>query len=109
MLDQRLAERPYRAGAVAVGDDVIEGTHDPVAVLIIDDQRRNELHGVAAVASDLRQDLVLLEQRDGDELAEQSLARRLQHVPRCLELERAGRSEERRVGEECRSRWSPYH
>ena len=24
-------------------------------------------------------------------------------------LERADRSEERRVGKECRSRWSPYH
>jgi len=24
-------------------------------------------------------------------------------------LERAERSEERRVGKECRSRWSPYH
>src|SRR5471030_1366430 len=24
-------------------------------------------------------------------------------------LERLGRSEERRVGKECRSRWSPYH
>src|SRR5689334_24687853 len=24
-------------------------------------------------------------------------------------LSRAGRSEERRVGKECRSRWSPYH
>ena len=24
-------------------------------------------------------------------------------------LDRAGRSEERRVGKECRSRWSPYH
>ena len=24
-------------------------------------------------------------------------------------LELAGRSEERRVGKECRSRWSPYH
>ena len=23
--------------------------------------------------------------------------------------QRAGRSEERRVGKECRSRWSPYH
>src|SRR5688572_33457202 len=26
-----------------------------------------------------------------------------------LNLERLGRSEERRVGKECRSRWSPYH
>ena len=25
------------------------------------------------------------------------------------ELDLAGRSEERRVGKECRSRWSPYH
>ena len=25
------------------------------------------------------------------------------------EIERHGRSEERRVGKECRSRWSPYH
>ena len=24
-------------------------------------------------------------------------------------LQQAGRSEERRVGKECRSRWSPYH
>ena len=27
----------------------------------------------------------------------------------CLYRGRAGRSEERRVGKECRSRWSPYH
>ena len=26
-----------------------------------------------------------------------------------IELERLRRSEERRVGKECRSRWSPYH
>src|ERR1039457_2366946 len=29
--------------------------------------------------------------------------------PRPIRLQRAGRSEERRVGKECRSRWSPYH
>ena len=28
---------------------------------------------------------------------------------RAYELARQGRSEERRVGKECRSRWSPYH
>ena len=27
----------------------------------------------------------------------------------CFERSRAARSEERRVGKECRSRWSPYH
>ena len=26
-----------------------------------------------------------------------------------MEIELSGRSEERRVGKECRSRWSPYH
>ena len=26
-----------------------------------------------------------------------------------VEIRSAGRSEERRVGKECRSRWSPYH
>ena len=28
---------------------------------------------------------------------------------RRISLKREGRSEERRVGKECRSRWSPYH
>ena len=27
----------------------------------------------------------------------------------CAEIDEAARSEERRVGKECRSRWSPYH
>ena len=27
----------------------------------------------------------------------------------CSGLEQENRSEERRVGKECRSRWSPYH
>ena len=27
----------------------------------------------------------------------------------CLRIDRFTRSEERRVGKECRSRWSPYH
>ena len=35
------------------------------------------------------------------------LARRLQNTSR--QISNAERSEERRVGKECRSRWSPYH
>src|SRR2546425_13299262 len=31
------------------------------------------------------------------------------HLEGDLVLARVGRSEERRVGKECRSRWSPYH
>src|SRR2546425_8338204 len=30
-------------------------------------------------------------------------------VPTCRQAADASRSEERRVGKECRSRWSPYH
>src|SRR6266498_5942439 len=38
---------------------------------------------------------------------EQRLSRR--HVAPALDLRQRRRSEERRVGKECRSRWSPYH
>ena len=30
-------------------------------------------------------------------------------IPRVIEYIAIDRSEERRVGKECRSRWSPYH
>src|SRR3989440_9427334 len=33
----------------------------------------------------------------------------VQRTVKRFELENRGRSEERRVGKECRSRWSPYH
>ena len=33
----------------------------------------------------------------------------ISHSPRSCDYEPAHRSEERRVGKECRSRWSPYH
>src|SRR2546430_16218905 len=35
--------------------------------------------------------------------------RALQHTKDSIEISRRLRSEERRVGKECRSRWSPYH
>ena len=36
-------------------------------------------------------------------------AARLNGAPFAVKWFRPGRSEERRVGKECRSRWSPYH
>src|SRR2546422_8605729 len=33
----------------------------------------------------------------------------IDHLRRILQIDIDDRSEERRVGEECRSRWSPYH
>ena len=45
------------------------------------------------------------------EVAETPLAARYHEAVSALfgEYERLTRSEERRVGKECRSRWSPYH
>src|SRR5256886_7672622 len=37
------------------------------------------------------------------------LNRRFRLLPNSLEAQPRWRSEERRVGKECRSRWSPYH
>src|SRR2546429_5776808 len=48
----------------------------------------------------------LLDEPVGKRAGEDQLARTA-HGGRLLPL--AGRSEERRVGKECRSRWSPYH
>src|SRR3712207_9372873 len=48
----------------------------------------------------------------GDEALEAGVGRRPPGhalVRRVREVEHARRSEERRVGKECRSRWSPYH
>src|SRR5215468_8172791 len=82
VVDQRLAERPDRAGdLVAACNHFIERVRNPVAVFLGNDERRQQLDGVAAVTGDLRQDLVVLEQRHGDELAEQALVRGLEHVP----------------------------
>src|SRR2546425_11763892 len=45
----------------------------------------------------------------GVELRRRELLRRPPDLRRALALGHPQRSEERRVGKECRSRWSPYH
>src|SRR2546429_6302394 len=40
---------------------------------------------------------------------ERSAGERPNRIPESIETVAAKRSEERRVGKECRSRWSPYH
>src|SRR5256885_4727489 len=42
-------------------------------------------------------------------LVEQQQVDRAPEAQRAVDPAAAGRSEERRVGKECRSRWSPYH
>src|SRR5262245_48287006 len=91
---KRPAQRPDRPGdAVTVRNDRFESALDPVAVVVRDGERREQLDGVAAVPGNLRENAVLFEQRDRDQLAEQPLARGLQQAPGRLELERPGRSE----------------
>ena len=58
--DQGLAERPDRARhPMGGGDHVVEGVLDQVAILIGDDERRQQLDGVAGMAGDLGQHLVV--------------------------------------------------
>src|SRR3712207_9480945 len=82
--------------------------------------------GAAALAAELSPDVVLMDLRmpgtDGIEgirrIVDAALPTRVlvlttfdsnRHVYDALQAGAAGRSEERRVGKECRSRWSPYH
>ena len=50
---------------------------------------------------------MVLMRNDAFEKREQILKLRMKVLK--VEQERMDRSEERRVGKECRSRWSPYH
>src|SRR6266576_533008 len=94
VVDQCLAERPDRAGnLVTGGDHGIERRLDPVAILLGDGQRRQQLDGVAAVAGDLRENLVILEQRHRNELAEEALVGGFENVPGRLQPQRLWRTE----------------
>ena len=53
--------------------------------------------------------VVTKERREEEEQQQRELAERQEKISTWLELMKADRSEERRVGKECRSRWSPYH
>ena len=54
-------------------------------------------------------ELIRTEQRRREWLACRVLLQELTGGPVCVAYRPNGRSEERRVGKECRSRWSPYH
>src|SRR2546426_10546532 len=65
--------------------------------------------GGAAVAVQPRDDLATGQQGEielVDGLRQRAIHRQVQHL---VEVAVVERSEERRVGKECRSRWSPYH
>src|SRR5256885_15446809 len=81
------------------------------------DVGRNELRGIRIRACDQdgRNIAQICREARGDEFLEED-TRRDEHLAaevaallRARELILKVRSEERRVGKECRSRWSPYH
>ena len=51
----------------------------------------------------------LLPKEDASVMKLIKAADKISALIKCIEEEKTGRSEERRVGKECRSRWSPYH
>ena len=58
---------------------------------------------------DIEQNIVIIDE-NGNEYARISMDKFMEESMRLLEdIKNAKRSEERRVGKECRSRWSPYH
>src|SRR3712207_2006633 len=48
-------------------------------------------------------------EREAEQTDQEAVERSREHVSRVQEQATLMRSEERRVGKECRSRWSPYH
>ena len=77
-----------------------------VASLVGDPARANMLtalmNGRALTASELAQEAGITPQTASSHLSKLEAGG-------LVEPEKQGRSEERRVGKECRSRWSPYH
>ncbi len=64
-----------------IGHDAVESTLDPGAIRVIDIERRQKLDRVAGVRRHLHQNLVILEQRNDDELAKQPRPNRFQQIP----------------------------
>src|SRR3546814_384543 len=76
------AEVPHRAAdVVAVADHLVEGLDDPAPVALVDGERRQQLDDVAVVAGNLAEHLVVAQQRDQHELAEQAAPGAVHQVP----------------------------
>src|SRR5574340_274775 len=93
-------------GNAAALDGARNGLHRLLAAL-----QAARLHGVAAFCAKLETVLGELSSQPGllSGLHREVLQQAMLGLARHCDALASGRSEERRVGKECRSRWSPYH
>src|SRR2546425_4357735 len=83
-----------------IRDKLVTGVQTCALPILPSPSRPLTLRFLARRCSDLRRGAVAGCQRQLDDKLARSMGRVVQGLPR---------SEERRVGKECRSRWSPYH
>ena len=87
---------------------VIFRTHSDIEAQIV--RGLLESHGVmSVVSSDVPHSIFPLSVDGLGEVRIAVHAEEAEEAQRIIEAHRTERSEERRVGKECRSRWSPYH
>src|SRR2546422_9321708 len=87
------------------GENTMSGS-SVASILIVDDDRRN-LMALQELLQGLGQNLVLA--HSGEEALRCVLKQEFAVILLDVRMPGVDRSEERRVGKECRSRWSPYH
>ena len=102
------------SGGVLV-QEMIMGKRELVAGLIRDSQfGPSVMFGIGGIFTEIFNDVVFriapIDKSDALGMIEEIRGKRILEAVRGLEpVDRDQRSEERRVGKECRSRWSPYH
>src|SRR2546426_9606607 len=94
----------FRSEVVAVQGDV-EGAAGDEHALFLFDELGDPLGELDAAPLDADEDEIVRAVGQLEHLDRHTLKRPRQRAG----VQDGGRSEERRVGKECRSRWSPYH
>src|SRR2546427_629031 len=115
--DPQLADNAGRVARIAEIDAVIGGWTRSQSVQAVMDQLAaarvpaGKVYTAKDIAEDPHyraRDMILSQHtRDGDDIEVPGIVPKLSLTPGTVRT--SARSEERRVGKECRSRWSPYH
>ena len=99
---------PYRDFAIAVAKDL--AIHHPGVKYLLLTDKGEDFDGIDnVIAIQRKQKSVLFPYHDRRFAIEEALKRFEHTIQIDTDIRIHRRSEERRVGKECRSRWSPYH